>query len=156
MNVRHYYSSMKPLISSVCVNEQERQNSLRELDGAQEALNRLYEAFDVEGLGLTLKGGAGMWAVVLPDASTPGMYRYQSFTSNGWGVHCTLPKVDEVILAAFAAGYREIAPRGTLDVVSSAPEWQRAMAAGEIIRSLQAGRLSRGSSLQALKAIASG
>ncbi|ELK3536500.1 hypothetical protein ACQ1XD_005900 [Pseudomonas aeruginosa] len=66
---------------------------LRESMERHEALTALYNELDRVGVGLILKHWSGnQWALVLPDASEPGKFRYQAFSLHGWITHhtCTL------------------------------------------------------------------
>lgn len=130
--------------------------AIRELDGNQEELNRIFEYFDIHGFGMTLadKSLAGKWAVILPDASAPGMYRYQIFSASGFLSHHTFATVDQAIFDAYNCGFRHLAPMDTLDKLSDKPEWNKGMAVAAVIHDINSGRLSMISGLNALRAIA--
>src|SRR5690606_25265134 len=102
-----------------------------------------YAELDEIGVGMIVATESGdSWALVLPDASHPGSYRYSAFRSIGWICHQTYPTLDEVVYRAFEAGYRVVAPRDTLEKLSRTAEWLKGCARLEFIEKMNAGEIS--------------
>lgn len=116
---------------------------LRESMERHEALTALYNELDRVGVGLILKHWSGnQWALVLPDASEPGKFRYQAFGLHGWITHHTCTTLDEVVSDAFCAGFRMVASPDTLDRVASTVEWKKGCERLEFITRHNCGEIS--------------
>lgn len=116
---------------------------LREMQARNGKLQKLYAELDEIGVGMTLATESGdSWALVLPDASHPGCYRYSAFRSIGWTCHQTYQTLDEVVYRAFEAGYRVVAPRDTLEQLSKTAEWLKGCERLVFIEKMNAGEIS--------------
>src|SRR5690606_19766093 len=80
---------------------------IRELQILNAEFQKVMFAYLVRGVGLTLKAKFA-WAVLLPDATHPGKFRYQSFNETGFTGHSTADTAEEVVLEMFKDGYREV------------------------------------------------
>lgn len=102
------------------------QELIREAELRHEQLTSLYTALDEHGVGMIVSNASGdAWALILPDASEPGRFRYQDFRVNGWISHYSCNSLDEVVLEAFKSGYRHEAPKDTLDKLSATDDWKK-------------------------------
>jgi len=116
---------------------------LREMQVRDGKLQRLYAELDEVGVGMIVATESGdSWALVLPDASHPGCYRFSAFRSIGWLCHQTYQTLDEVVYRAFEAGYRVVAPRDTLEQLSKTAEWLKGCERLEFIEKMNAGKIS--------------
>jgi len=116
---------------------------IREIQARHGQLQKLYAELDEFGPGMIVATESGdSWALVLPDASHPGYYRFSTFRAIGWIGHQTYQSLDEVIYRAFEAGYRVVAPRDTLDRLSTTIEWLKGCARLEFIEKMNAGDIS--------------
>jgi hypothetical protein len=85
-------------------------------------------AFAVCGFGLVLQRSDSHYAILLPDASQPGKFRYQSFDSRGFFAHTTRDTMSQVILEAYKEGFRKVADdQLILDKLSVTDEWAQGM-----------------------------
>lgn len=114
----------------------------------QAKLDIMYEHFDKTGLGCTFASEKGdRFALILPDASVPGKFRYQQFASFGWINHYTCDTLDEVVFEAYEAGMRVPAPQETLDKMASTLEWAKGTERLELITKVNRGQLTWEASL---------
>lgn len=117
--------------------------TVQEAMGRHEAITAIYEEFDKTGFGLTLTNSHGdSWAVLFPDASEPGRFRYQTFRACGWTSHYTMDTADECILDAFDCGFRVLADNQTLDRLASTPEWAKGIEQLNVITLQNTGRIT--------------
>ncbi|MGE8065204.1 hypothetical protein [Pseudomonas sp. NPDC089569] len=99
---------------------------IREIQVRQEKLQALYAELDEVGVGMIVANESGdSFALILPDASEPGRFRYSGFRAIGWMTHYTVDTLDEAVLEAFKAGYTRVAARDTLDKMSATTEWKK-------------------------------
>lgn len=134
MSTRTYYSDLKCSVEKLCSDVLDQFESVfREFDSAQNGLNTVFEAFDRQGLGLTLKRAPhSEWAVIMKDPSQPGLFRYQIFTPLGFCEHFSFESIEHVILNAYKSGFQCIAPSETLDRLVVKSEWISAIAVGDV------------------------
>lgn len=127
---------------------------LRESMERHDRLTAIFNELDRVGVGLTLEHWSGnQWALVLPDASEPGKFRYQVFGLNGWFSHFTYATLDEVIYDAFSSGFRKVAPQETLDQVASTVDWKKGCERLEFIKLHNLGEISYQEMLNQFKKI---
>ncbi|MBM5458877.1 hypothetical protein H8F21_15025 [Pseudomonas sp. P66] len=99
---------------------------VREIEVRHEKLQAVYAELDELGPGMIMQNGSGdSWALILPDASEPGRFRYSVFRNIGWMSHFTTDTIDEAVLEAFKSGFTQVAPRDTLDKLSATLEWKK-------------------------------
>lgn len=92
-----------------------------------ETKNRRLTLANKAGVGMELVNRSGnLWAMLLPDASTPGHYRYQVFDKRGFCSHHTRKTLAECFNEAFDAGFTE-ETNGMLDKLSQDDEWARGL-----------------------------
>ena len=116
---------------------------VREITGRHKALQALYAELDQFGLGMIVQNESGdSFALILPDASEPGRFRYSAFRAIGWMTHYTCDTIDEVIREAFQAGFRLVAPRDTLEKMSVTAEWLKGCERLQFITAHNCGELS--------------
>jgi hypothetical protein len=111
-------------------------------------LDIMYQHFDKTGLGCTFANEKGdRFALILPDASVPGKFRYQQFASFGWINHWTCDTLDEVVFETYEAGMRLPAPQDTLDKMASTLQWAKGIEQLELITKVNRGELTWEASL---------
>lgn len=116
---------------------------IRESQARQEKLQALYAELDEVGVGMIVANESGdSFALISPDASEPGRFRYSGFRAIGWMTHYTVDTLDEVVLEAFKAGYTCVAARDTLDKMSATTEWIKGCERLAHIQAHQNGTLS--------------
>lgn len=114
----------------------------------QAKLDIMFKHFDETGLGCTFSSAKGdRFAVILPDASVPGKFRYQQFAMFGWINHHTCSTLDEVVFEAYEAGMHLPAPQDTLDKMASTLEWAKGTERLELITKVNRGQLTWEASL---------
>ncbi len=79
-------------------------------------------------------------AILLPDASNPGKYRYQMFDDRGFSGHSTHDTPEEAVADAAKAGYHVHSP-GILDKLAGAEEWSHGMAINAIMQAHNSGQI---------------
>ncbi len=90
----------------------------------QACLDQMFAHFDEVGFGAIFSSERNkQWALILPDASQPGKFRYQLFGIHGWISHYTCNTIDEVIFEACEAGCCIPAPASTLDDLATTKDW---------------------------------
>lgn len=108
----------------------------------QANLDAMFQHLDKTGLGCLFTSEKGdRFALVLPDASVPGKFRYQQFASFGWINHHTCETLDEVIFESYEAGMRMPAPQDTLDKMASTLEWAKGTERLDLITQVNQGKL---------------
>ncbi|MHC5195208.1 hypothetical protein ACYSUW_15735 [Pseudomonas frederiksbergensis] len=116
---------------------------IREIQARQDKLQDLYAELDEVGVGMIMANESGdSFALVSPDASEPGRFRYSGFREVGWMTHYTVDSLDEVVLEAFKAGYTRVAARDTLDKMSVTTEWKKGSERLIHMQAHQSGHLS--------------
>src|SRR5690606_16771399 len=81
------------------------------------------------------------WAMVLPDASEAGSYRWQSFDSNGFIGHATYPCKVSAVSEAFYSGFRTLDAEA-LYRVSTLPSFSRGNEVLAEIQALNSGQIT--------------
>lgn len=102
---------------------------------------RILYAYQEQGAGLTLVSEYNH-CVVLPDASEPGRFRYQTFNESGFTGHTTRDTVEAVLLEAFRDGFREIDDSDALERFSQTPEWEKGSLINDLVRRVNVGELT--------------
>jgi len=102
---------------------------------------RILYAYQEQGAGLTLASGHNH-CVVLPDASEPGRFRYQTFHETGFTGHTTRDTVEAVLLEAFRDGFRNIDQTDALERFSKTPEWEKGSLINDLVRKVNCGQLT--------------
>lgn len=127
---------------------------IREIKVRHENLQAAYVELDELGLGMILQNGSGdSWALILPDASEPGRFRYSAFRDIGWMSHYSKDTLDEAVLEAFKSGFTRVAPRDTLDKLSASLEWKKGCERLAHIEAHQRGSLTYSEMLAEFKKI---
>ena len=72
-------------------------------------------------------------AVVIPDASEPGRWRYSEYDPDGFSSHKTFDSPHEAAAAAGAMGYTEPAP-GSLDRLASTERWAQGTRSAKVMQ----------------------
>lgn len=133
-NFRTYFAGQIEVLGEFLGVEPNKQGDLeasshsliRESQARQEKLQILYAELDVYGVGMIVANESGdSFALISPDASEPGRFRYSGFRAQGWMTHYTVDTLDEVVLEAFKAGYTRVAARDTLDKMAVTTEWKK-------------------------------
>ena len=103
----------------------------------------MHKFFEV-GNGLILRNERrSMFAMLLPDASTPGSFRYQGFDEQGFFTHVTKSSSEEAVLSAFQDGFRYVEEnQNLLNELSQQPRWQRGMQAMTLLNDVSLGKLT--------------
>lgn len=110
------------------------QETVDEINENQKKLDVMFAHFDEHGFGCIFGSAkADRWALILPDASEPGKFRYQQFATFGWVSHYTCDTVDEVLYESFTSGMYVPAPADTLDRLSATREWAQGIEQLDII-----------------------
>lgn len=103
--------------------------------------------------GFTLRNAAGdSWAILLSDATNPGMFRYQTFRANGFYGHSTHETLESAVEDAFQCGYRFEDP-GALDRLYQTETWRKGMQSLEIITRYNSGQITWDDLKQAMSEI---
>lgn len=119
------------------------QTEIRESQARHEKLQALYAELDEVGVGMIVANESGdSYALILPDASEPGRFRYSGFKAIGWDTHYTADTLDEVVLEAFKGGYTRVAASDTLVTMSATAEWKKGCERLAHIQAHQNGSLS--------------
>lgn len=88
----------------------------------------LLAANDGSPLGLEIKKpDSNRHALILPDATQPGKYRYSAYDEGGFYTHSTHDTADKALDEAIKEGFTEHAP-GSLDRLSQTEAWSQGMA----------------------------
>lgn len=87
-----------------------------------ERMNGVLEHFERGNLEFKDPRTADRHAVVIPDASEPGRWRFSQYDTRGFGGHRTFDSPHEAAGAAAAEGYTEPAP-GSLDRMAATDAW---------------------------------
>lgn len=99
---------------------------IREIEVRHKRLQVVYAELDKIGPGMIVQNESGdSWAMILPDASEPGRYRYSSFRHIGWTGHYTTDTIDEAVLEAYKSGFTQVSPSDTLDKLSGTTDWKK-------------------------------
>lgn len=102
----------------------------------------LHAQFKQRGHGFELKHGSrDSWAVLLPDASSPGKYRYQMYDKNGFSAHSTHDTPEKALDDAITAGYTQ-PDVGALERLSNDVAWQRGMELSAVVQAMNSKQIS--------------
>ena len=108
----------------------------------QARLDAKFLHFDETGLGTVFGNEKGdRFALIVPDASVPGKFRYQQFATFGWINHHTCDTLDEVVFECYEAGMRLPAPQDTLDTMAKTLEWAKGTEKLFLITQVNQGKL---------------
>lgn len=121
---------------------------------AKDRYNAIMERHNGDPSGIEFNHKRGdRWAFVLPDASDPGRYRYQSFDEHGFISHATFNTVSEAVRDMVESGYvnEDI---GALDRMSQTATWAEGVETIELLRRLNGGDITFPQYLQERKLIA--
>ena len=92
--------------------------------------------------GLELVSDSGKrWAFLLPDMTQPGCWRLQYFDERGFSGHGIYDSEEQLLEAAWAAGFTQRAP-GALDRLAQLASFQRGNFAADLIRRMNLRELS--------------
>lgn len=104
------------------------------LRNEQTSLDQMFSHFDEVGLGAVYAHKMNkQWALILPDASHPGKYRYQLFGIHGWISHFTCETIEEVIYEACEVGCFIPTDASILDSLAATKDWQWGMERLDVI-----------------------
>lgn len=87
-------------------------------------MNATLDAYAAGHLEFKQPGASHHHALIVPDASEKGRWRYSEYDPAGFASHSTFDSAHEAAAAAGAYGYTEPAP-GSLDRLSQTEEWER-------------------------------
>lgn len=100
-----------------------------------------FEAFNKHGDGTELSDKDGKrHAILLPDASSPGKYRYQMFDDRGFSAHSTHDSPEAAVADAASSGFHVHNP-GVLDKLAGTDEWAHGMAMSAIMQAHNGGQI---------------
>lgn len=100
-----------------------------------------FEAFNKHGDGTELSDKDGKrHAILLPDASSPGKYRYQMFDDRGFSAHSTHESPEAAVADAASSGFHVHNP-GVLDKLAGTDEWGHGMAMSAIMQAHNGGQI---------------
>lgn len=103
----------------------------RKADKHGKAKHALLEANGGSPLGIEAKKpDSNRHALILPDASNPGKYRYSAYDEHGFYTHATHDTADQALDEAIKEGFTEHAP-GSLDRLSQTDTWAQGMKRAE-------------------------
>lgn len=106
-------------------------------------LESAFGAYNKVGDGTELSTDDGKrHAILLPDASSPGKYRYQMFDEHGFSAHSTHNSPEEAVADAARTGYHVPNP-GILDKLAGTDEWAHGMAINAIVQALNGKMITR-------------
>lgn len=91
-------------------------------------------------------------AILLPDASSPGKYRYQTFDANGFMAHSTHDTEEEAVADAARQGYHVHNP-GVLDRLAGTDEWAHGMAINAIMQAHNGKQIDWATAMARVKAL---
>lgn len=105
-------------------------------------LQSAFDAYNKNGDGTELSDDEGKrHAILLPDASSPGKYRYQMFDEHGFSAHSTHDSPEEAVADAARSGFHVPNP-GILDKLAGTDEWAHGMAINAIVQAINGGQMS--------------
>lgn len=105
-------------------------------------LESAFAAFAKTGHGTELSHPDGKrHAMLLPDASEQGKYRYQRFDKDGFSGHVTRDTAEEAIADAASQGYA-VHNTGILDKLAATPDWDHGMAINSLMQAHNSGQSS--------------
>lgn len=110
-------------------------------EGDHAKLEAAFAAHAKHGDGTELSNTDGRrHAILLPDASNPGKYRYQMFDERGFMSHSTHDTPEEAVADAALSGYHVHNP-GILDKLAGTDEWSHGMAINAIMQAHNGGQI---------------
>lgn len=127
------------------------------LEQSRDSLGKLsaaFAAFHATGDGTELSDKEGKrHAVLLPDASEPGKYRYQMFDDRGFSAHSTHDTPEDAVADAVSAGFHVPNP-GVLDRLAGTDEWAHGMAVNAVMQAHNSGQIDWRTAMDRIKALA--
>ena len=121
---------------ALCHNEAER------IGIRKQAFERVVGLFHQHGIGLELAHkDHPSWAVILPDASSVGKYRYQAFSKDGFYAHVSRDTVVEILLEAVSDGFTE-PDNGALERLAGTSQWRKGLRVTDLLTAVNAGRMT--------------
>ena len=100
------------------------------------------DAYRETGDGTTMKiPGEDRWAMLLPDATTQGKYRFQEFDRRGFSSHSVFDTPEEAAIEMGERGYTE-RDADKLDELGMTPEWDDGMFASSVIQAMNSGQIT--------------
>lgn len=126
------------------------------LDSSRKKHDRMQAAFDAyhkygDGTELSDKEGR-RHIVLLPDASNPGKYRYQTFDSQGFSSHSTHDTPEQAVADAAEQGYTVSNP-GILDKLAGTDEWAHGMAINAVMQAHNSGQIDWQTAMDKIKVL---
>lgn len=126
------------------------------LEGARKTAKQMgdaFAAFQQHGDGTELSTDDGKrHAILLPDASSPGKYRYQMFDERGFSAHSTHNTPEEAVADAASQGFHVHNP-GILDKLAGTDEWAHGMAINAVMQAHNSGQLGWAEAMDKIKAL---
>lgn len=127
--------------SEDCKSKRFYQRLIKSAQKKNAAYQRVMFAFLETGVGLTL-ARKGQWALILPDASEPGRYRYQLFDESGFIGHVVRDSGEETVKEAFIEGFREVAEGDVLATLSKTDKWKVGTLRNDLISQVNRGQIT--------------
>ena len=123
-------------------------------EGEHRALEAAFAAHAQHGDGTELSNKDGRrHAILLPDASNPGKYRYQMFDERGFMSHSTHDTPEDAVADAVSQGYHVHNP-GILDRLAGTDEWAHGMAVNAVMQAHNGGQIDWRTAMDKIKALA--
>jgi len=118
------------------------QEVIEKLEWKISTLISLLDAAQGDLIGLTLKHPTDeRWGMILPDASSPGRYRWQGFRADGFTGHCTFDSA-ELCLGDMIDSNLEVPDPGALDRLAATSTWKRGSEILSLVHACNAGLIS--------------
>lgn len=115
------------------------------IDGLERKISTLISLLDAaQGnlVGLTLKHPTDdRWGMILPDASSPGRFRWQGFRADGFTGHCTFDS-PELCLGDMLDSNLEVPDPGALDRLADTSTWKIGSEILGLVQACNAGQIS--------------
>ena len=128
-----------------------RRMILEQTSERSKKLGDAFRAFHETGDGTELSDKDGKrHAVLLPDASNPGKYRYQMFDDRGFSAHSTHDTPEDAVADAVSAGYHVPNP-GVLDRLAGTDEWAHGMAVNAVMQAHNSGQIDWRTAMDRIK-----
>lgn len=118
------------------------QEIIAKLERRISALASVLDAAQGNLIGLTLKHPTDeRWGMILPDASSPGRFRWQGFRADGFTGHCTFDS-PELCLGDMIDSNLEVPDPGALDRLAATSKWRRGSEILGLVHACNAGLIS--------------
>lgn len=118
-----------------------------------DSMKAAFDAYHEHGDGTELSDKEGRRHIVLlPDASNPGKYRYQTFDSQGFSSHSTHDTPEKAVADAASQGYTVSNP-GILDKLAGTDEWAHGMAINAIMQAHNSGQMPWAEAMDKIKVL---